>query len=80
MASTETLRASDPRALWPDTLWLANDGHLLFTANQLHGQPNFNNGEDLEDFQAICTLFRVRVDARPVLLGGELGSALGTAP
>jgi sugar lactone lactonase YvrE len=31
----------DPRVLWPDTLSLAADGHLYFTANQLHRQAQF---------------------------------------
>jgi sugar lactone lactonase YvrE len=32
--------------LWPDTLAMSNDGWLYFTVNQLHRQPNFNNGHD----------------------------------
>jgi sugar lactone lactonase YvrE len=61
----ETLVA-DPRVLWPDTLSLAADGHLYFTANQLHRQAQFNGGKDLR--QKPYPLFRVRVDAGPVLL------------
>jgi sugar lactone lactonase YvrE len=56
----------DPRALWPDTLCLATDGYLYFTANQLHRQAVFNYGKDLREKPYI--LFRVKVDARPVLL------------
>ena len=33
----ETL-VHDPRVLWPDTLSVARDGHLYFTANQLYRQ------------------------------------------
>lgn len=56
----------DPRVLWPDTLSLATDGHLYFTANQLHRMKLFHEGKDLR--QKPYALFRVRVDARPVLL------------
>jgi sugar lactone lactonase YvrE len=63
--SYETL-VHDPRVLWPDTLSLAKDGHLYFTANQLNRQARFHNGKDLR--QQPYVIFRVRVDARPVLL------------
>ncbi len=56
----------DPRLLWPDTLSLASDGYLYVTANQLHRQARFHKGRDLR--QKPYTLFRVRVDAQPVLL------------
>ncbi len=56
----------DPRLLWPDTLSLAADGYLYITANQLHRQARFHNGQDLR--RKPYTLFRVRVDAQPVLL------------
>lgn len=36
----------DPRILWPDTLSVASDGYLYFTANQLHRQAIFNGGVD----------------------------------
>ena len=61
----------DPRVLWPDTLCLATDGHLYFTVNQLHRMARFHHGTDLR--QPPYCLFRVRVDARPVLLGGASG-------
>ncbi|MDB5220844.1 MAG: major royal jelly protein [Myxococcaceae bacterium] len=61
----ETL-VSDTRALWPDTLSLANDGFLYFTANQLHRQPQYNDGKDLR--QKPYVLFRVKVDGTPVSL------------
>jgi sugar lactone lactonase YvrE len=63
--SYETL-VHDPRVLWPDTLSLATDGYLYFTANQLHRQPQFHGGKDLR--QRPYCLFRIRVGARPVLL------------
>jgi sugar lactone lactonase YvrE len=58
--------AHDPRLLWPDTLSLATDGYLYVTANQLHRQARFHNGQDLR--QKPYTLFRVRINAQPVLL------------
>jgi sugar lactone lactonase YvrE len=55
----ETL-VHDPRVLWPDTLSLAADGHLYFTANQIERGAGFHNGQDLR--QKPYVLFRVRVD------------------
>jgi sugar lactone lactonase YvrE len=52
--------------LWPDTLSLATDGYLYVTANQLHRQARFHKGRDLR--RRPYTLFRVRIDAQPVLL------------
>lgn len=59
----------DPRVLWPDTLSLAADGYLYFTANQLHRQAQFHGGKDLR--RTPYTLFRLKVDAGPVLLRRE---------
>ncbi|WP_262107595.1 major royal jelly family protein [Arthrobacter sp. Marseille-P9274] len=56
----------DTRLLWPDTLSLARDGYLYVIANQLHRQSDYQNGEDLR--VKPYTLFRIRVDAEPVLL------------
>jgi sugar lactone lactonase YvrE len=50
----------DPRVLWPDTLSLAADGYLYFTANQIERQAVFHNGRDLR--QKPYVLFRVKVD------------------
>ena len=58
--------AHDPRLLWPDTLSLAADGYLYVTANQLHRQARYHEGRDMR--RKPYALFRVRVDARPVLL------------
>jgi sugar lactone lactonase YvrE len=58
--------AHDPRILWPDTLSVAADGFLYFTANQLHRQPQFHEGKDLR--QHPYSLFRIRIDGGPVLL------------
>ncbi|VFJ13567.1 L-dopachrome tautomerase-related protein [Candidatus Nitrosocosmicus franklandus] len=56
----------DPRLLWPDTLSLANDGYLYVTANQLHRQGRYNKGKDIR--VKPYTLFRIRVNAQPVML------------
>ncbi len=61
----ETL-VHDPRVLWPDTLSVAQDGYLYFTANQLHRQARYNEGKDLR--QKPYVLFRVRIDGGPVRL------------
>jgi sugar lactone lactonase YvrE len=50
----------DPRVLWPDTLSLASDGYLYFSANQVERQAVFHNGQDLR--QKPYVLFRVKVD------------------
>ncbi len=63
--SLETL-VHDPRVLWPDTLSVTRDGHLYFTANQLHRQARYNDGKDLR--QKPYVLFRVRIDGGPVRL------------
>jgi sugar lactone lactonase YvrE len=55
----ETL-VHDPRVLWPDTLSLAADGYLYFTANQIERQPPFNEGKDLRVKPYV--LFRVKVE------------------
>jgi sugar lactone lactonase YvrE len=57
----------DPRLLWPDTLSLATDGYLYVTANQLHRQARFNK-EGRELRRKPYTLFRIKLDAQPVLL------------
>ena len=61
-----TTLAHDPRLLWPDTMSLASDGYLYVTANQLNQQPTMHNGHDLRIKP--YTLFRLKVDATPVLL------------
>lgn len=66
MAGSEETLVFDPRVLWPDTMSLATDGYLYFTANQLHRQPSFHNGNDLREKP--YSLFRIAVDAQPVML------------
>lgn len=60
------LVVQDPRMLWPDTLSVAADGYLYFTANQLHRQADYHNGTDQR--QKPYQLFRTPIDAGPVLL------------
>ena len=55
----ETL-VHDPRVLWPDTLSLAADGFLYFTANQIERQGVFHDGRDQR--QKPYVLFRVKLD------------------
>jgi sugar lactone lactonase YvrE len=52
--------AHDPRLLWPDTLFLAANGYLYVTANQVERQAVFHDGQDLR--QKPYVLFRVKVD------------------
>lgn len=56
----------DPRMLWPDTLYLATDGYMYLTCNQLHRQPGYNNGKNLQ--QKPFILIRFRCDGKPILL------------
>ncbi len=56
----------DPLLMWPDTMSIATDGYLYVTANQLHRQTKYQQGKDLR--QKPYTLFRIRIDAQPVLL------------
>lgn len=56
----------DARLLWPDTMSIAADGHLYVTANQLHRQARYQGGED--ERRKPYGLFRVAIDAGPVLL------------
>ncbi len=61
----ETL-VHDPRLLWPDTMSLASDGYLYVNANQLNRQSNLHNGHDLRIKPYY--MYRIKVDAQPVLL------------
>lgn len=56
----------DERILWPDTLSVASDGYLYGTSNQLERQKNYHNGRDLR--RKPYLLYRVKIDAGPVLL------------
>jgi sugar lactone lactonase YvrE len=56
----------DPRLLWTDTLSLATDGYLYVTSNELHRQAKYHGGKDMR--RKPYVLFRVKIDAAPVLL------------
>jgi sugar lactone lactonase YvrE len=56
----------NPLLMWPDTMSIAADGYLYVIANQLHRQPQYQLGCDLRIKP--YTLFRIRIDAKPVLL------------
>src|SRR4051812_15657290 len=56
----------DPRLLWPDTMSVATNGYLYVTANQLYRQAKYCDGEDTR--RRPYSLFRIRIDAGPVLL------------
>lgn len=55
-----------PTVLWPDTMSVASNGYLYFTANQLHRQPDYHYGKDLRVKPYL--LYRTKIDAGPVLL------------
>jgi sugar lactone lactonase YvrE len=61
--------AQDPRMIWPDTMSIGTDGYLYFTANQLDRQKQFNEGRDVR--QKPYSLFRIKIDAMPVLLSNQ---------
>lgn len=58
--------AHDPRLLWPDTMSVATNGYLYVTANQLHRQPRYHQGQDLREKP--YSLFRLHIGTLPVLL------------
>jgi len=58
--------AQDARLIWPDTLSVATDGYLYFLVNQLDRLPRFHEGKDLR--KPPYALFRVKIDADPVML------------
>lgn len=56
----------DPRLIWPDSLSIATNNYIYVTSSQLHRQPSYQNGVDLR--QKPYNLFRIKIDAGPVLL------------
>lgn len=63
--SYETIAQVEP-IYWMDTMAVAADGYLYFTANELHRQKGYNDGRDLR--QKPYRLFRVKIDGTPVRL------------
>lgn len=64
----DTIVKLDPQ-WWPDTLFVATDGYLYFTANQLQRQGMFHEGKDLRKKPYL--LMRVQAAGRPVMTGRE---------
>lgn len=63
IASLETI-VSSPYAIWPDSMSLADNGYLYFTANQLNRRGIFHQGKDLR-IQPYM-VFRVKTDGQPI--------------
>ena len=61
--------AHDQRMLWPNCLFVAQDGYLYFSVDQWNRSPQYHNGQDLREKP--YSLFRIRIDAQPVLLDKE---------
>ncbi|MEG3937485.1 MULTISPECIES: L-dopachrome tautomerase-related protein [Microcoleaceae] len=61
----ETL-AHDARMLWPNCLFVAQDGYLYFTVDQWNRNPSYHNGQDLREKP--YSLFRIQINAGQVLL------------
>ena len=51
---------------WPDTMSLATNGYLYWTANELQRQANYHRGADLR--RKPYLMLRVKTDSKPVLL------------
>ena len=62
-ANMETIMYA-AEAIWPDSLSLADDGYLYFTANQLNRQSQFHQGID-KRVQPYM-IFRVKAQYRPI--------------
>jgi len=61
-----TTLAQAPTIYWMDTMSVANNGYLYFTANELQRQGRYHNDKDLR--VKPYRLYRVKVNAHPVLL------------
>jgi sugar lactone lactonase YvrE len=61
----ETL-VHQPELLFVDTLSVAADGYIYYTVNQLHRQPDYQDGHDLRE--PPYAVMRTRIDAAPVRL------------
>jgi sugar lactone lactonase YvrE len=62
-ANMETIMYA-AEAIWPDSLSLADDGYLYFTANQLNRQSQFHQGID-KRVQPYM-IFRVKTQHQPI--------------
>ena len=68
ISTLKTLMYS-PLAIWPDSLALADDGYLYFTANQLNRQSQFHQGID-KRIQPYM-VFRIKTPYRPIRHGQQ---------
>ena len=68
ISTLKTLMYS-PQAIWPDSLALADDGYLYFTANQLNRQSQFHQGID-KRIQPYM-VFRIKTPYRPIRYGQQ---------
>ena len=66
VSTLKTLMYS-PQAIFPDSLALADDGYLYFTANQLNRQSQFHQGVD-KRIQPYM-IFRIKTPYRPIRNG-----------
>lgn len=57
--------AHDPRMIWSNCLFVAQDGYLYFSVDQWNRNPTYHNGQDLREKPYV--LFRFKIDAQPVL-------------
>lgn len=73
----ETIMYS-PEAVWPDSLALAEDGYLYFTANQLNRQAQFHQGID-KRVQPYM-VFRIKIDHKPIRQADRQNNLGGTQP
>ena len=58
--------AQAPSIFWPDTMSVAENGYLYFSANELQRQGSYHSGKDLR--VKPYRLYRVKIDGTPVLL------------
>jgi len=61
-----TTIAQAPTIYWMDTMSVANNGYLYFTANELQRQGRYHNDKDLR--VKPYRLYRIKINAQPVLL------------
>ena len=74
-ATMETVVYS-AEAIWPDSLSLADNGYLYFTANQLNRQAQFHQGVDKRVQPYV--IFRVRTNHQPIRQANSESKAGGT--
>lgn len=65
-------------AIWPDSLSLADNGYLYFTANQLNRQAQFHEGID-KRVQPYM-IFRIKTDQQPIRQANGANEVGGTQP